>query len=131
VWFVPAPGDAPGALPQNTVCLTYIKTRSISQFSQKITELMQSGEPALGIFIAGFEKHSNEYGTYFSVNWDWRERQGDEETKQLQLIEVFMQSSPALVDLSNAQNLIALDGLNSVEVQKLLESRNQQYLAAS
>lgn len=129
VWFIPAPGC--DRLPQNTVCLTYLKSRSISQFSQKITELMQSGEPALGIFMAGFEKHSNEYGTYYSVNWDWRERQGDEEVKQLELIEAFMQTSPALVDLGNTQNLVALDKLSSSEVQTLLESRNQQYLQAN
>lgn len=129
VWFVPAPSC--DRLPQNTVCLTYLKSRSVNQFSQKITELMQSGEPALGIFVAGFDKHSNEYGVYYSVTWDWRERQGDEEIKQLELIEAFMKSQPALIDLSATQNMIALDRLSSSEVQALLESRNQKYLQAS
>lgn len=46
-------------------------------------------------------------------------------------VEAFMQTSPALVDLANTQNLIALDGLSSTDVQILLESRNQQYLQAS
>ena len=81
IFFVPAPGC--DNLPSNTVCLTYLKSRSISQFSQKITELMESGEPALGIFIGSFEKHSNEYGTYYSVKWDWKERKTEPEKKQL------------------------------------------------
>ena len=84
IWFVPAPDCK--SLPQNTVCVTYLKSRSISTFSQKVTELMESGEPALGIFIGSFEKHSNEYGTYFSVTWDWQERKTDAEKKQLEQI---------------------------------------------
>jgi hypothetical protein len=52
VWFVAAPGCE--SLPKNTICLTYLKKRSIAQFSQKVTELMESGEPALGIFKGSF-----------------------------------------------------------------------------
>ncbi len=52
LWFVPAPGCAD--LPKNTVCLTYLKKRSIAQFSQKVTQLMESGEPALGIYLQRF-----------------------------------------------------------------------------
>jgi len=73
IWFIAAPECT--VIPQNTVCLTYLKTRSISQFSEKITQLIrQSGEPALGIFKGSFNKHSRENGEYFSVVWTWRER---------------------------------------------------------
>lgn len=118
VWFIPAPECK--ELPTNTVCTTYIKTRSISQFSQKVTELMESIEPAEGIFIGTFEKHSNEYGTYYSVKWDWRERSTEAETKQLEQIAAFMQGDPQLVDMST--NLLPLDGLPTEEIEMLIRS---------
>ncbi len=124
VFFVPAPGC--DNLPSNTVCLTYLKSRSISQFSQKITELMESGEPALGIFIGSFEKHSNEYGNYYSVTWDWRERKTELEKKQLEQIANFLSSKPQLVDLST--NLIPIDGMSPEEVELMIRSAKSEQL---
>ena len=118
IWFVPAPGCK--NLPANTVCMTYIKSRSISQFSQKVTELMESGEPAEGVFVGSFEKHSGEYGTYYSVKWDWRTRSNEAEKKQLEQIATFMQSNPQLVDLST--NLLPIDGLSTAEIELLVRS---------
>ena len=118
IFFVPAPGC--DNLPSNTVCLTYLKTRSISQFSQLITELMESGEPALGIFTGSFEKHSNEYGNYFSVKMDWRKRETEPEKKQLEQIANFLKSKPQLVDLST--NLIPIDGMSPEEVELMIRS---------
>ena len=126
VWFVPAPGCK--VLPSATVCVTYIKTRSLSQFTQKITELMESGEPAFGIFNASFDKHSNEYGTYYSVHWGWRERQTEEERSQLDQIAAFLQSRPALFDLGATKQLICIDGLSNADTAALAESANQNLL---
>jgi hypothetical protein len=84
VWFVAVPTCE--ILPKNTICLTYLKKRSIAQFSQKVTELMESGEPALGIFQGSFLKHSGDKGDYYSVVWDWREREAEEEIEQLEHI---------------------------------------------
>lgn len=122
VWFVPAPGCE--NLPANTVCLTYLKKRSIEQFSQTITELMQNGEPALGIFQGSFQKHSGDYGVYFSVKWDWRTRQTPAENKQLEQIAEFLATHPKLVDL--AVDLIPIDGLSSEEIQLLMTSAKSQ-----
>lgn len=124
LWFVPAPECS--NLPANTVCMTYIKSRSISQFSQKVTELMESGEPAEGIFIGSFEKHSGEYGTYYSVVWDWRERKNDAEKKQLEQIAGFLESGPYLVDMST--NLIPIDGMSAEEIELLVRSARSQEL---
>jgi len=124
IWFVPAPGC--DSLPSNTVCVTYIKSRSISQFSQLITELMQSGEPALGIFVASFEKHSHEKGIYYSVKWDWKERKSDAEKKQLEQIANFLKSKPQLVDLST--NLIPIDGMSPEEVELMIRSAKSEQL---
>lgn len=124
VWFVAAPGC--DCLPKNTVCLTYLKKRSIAQFSQKVTELMESGEPALGIFQGSFLKHSGEKGDYYSVAWDWREREVDEEIEQLEQIADFLAASPKLVDLS--VNLIPLDGLSPDEIELIMSSAKAQEL---
>lgn len=118
VWFVAAPGCE--SLPKNTICLTYLKKRSIAQFSQKVTELMESGEPALGIFKGSFIKHSGDKGDYYSVVWDWREREADEEIEQLEQIANFMATNPKLVDLS--VNLIPIDGLSPEEIELLISS---------
>ena len=124
IWFVPAPSCQ--NLPSNTVCITYLKGRSISQFSQKVTELMLSGEPGLGIFLGSFEKHSHEKGLYYSVKWDWRERKNEAEKKQLEQIDSFLNSQPQLVDLST--NLIPIDGMSPEEVELMIRSAKSEQL---
>lgn len=122
VWFIPAPDE--DKLPANTVCVTYLKSRSISQFSQKITELMASGEPARGIFTGSFEKHSGELGTYYSVVWNWRERTTDAEKTQLNQIATFLESGPALLDMGTP--LLCIDGMTADEIQLLINSSKAQ-----
>jgi hypothetical protein len=127
VWFVAAPNCH--ILPKNTICLTYLKKRSIAQFSQKVTELMESGEPALGLFQGSFLKHNGDKGDYYSVVWDWRERENDEEMKQLEQIADFMAVTPKLVDLS--VNLTPIDGLSPEEIERLMSSAKAQELENS
>jgi hypothetical protein len=127
VWFVAVPTCE--ILPKNTICLTYLKKRSIAQFSQKVTELMESGEPALGIFQGSFLKHSGDKGDYYSVVWDWRERETEEEIEQLEHIADFMATNPKLVDLS--VNLIPIDGLSPDEIELLMSSAKATELESS
>lgn len=122
VWFIGAPDCQ--IVPKNTVCLTYLKGRSIAQFSQKVTELMEFNEPALGLFKGSFLKHSGDKGDYYSVIWDWRERETEEEMAQLEHIADFMALNPKLVDL--AVNLIPMDGLTPDEVELLVSSAKAQ-----
>jgi hypothetical protein len=124
VWFIGAPDCQ--IVPKNTVCLTYLKGRSIAQFSQKVTELMEFNEPALGLFKGSFLKHSGDKGDYYSVIWDWRERETEEEMAQLEHIADFMALNPKLVDL--AVNLIPMDGLTPDEVELLVSSAKTQDL---
>ncbi|WP_245602630.1 hypothetical protein [Gloeothece verrucosa] len=118
VWFVAAPGC--DILPKNTVCLTYLKKRSIAQFSQKVTELMEKREPALGIFKGSFLKHNGDKGDYYSVAWDWRERETEEEMNQIENIADFMVNNPKMIDLS--VNLIPIDDLSMDEIELLMSS---------
>lgn len=120
VWFVPAPSCS--CLPANTICITYLKTRSFSQFSAKITELLGEQDPAEGIFIGSFAKHSNDLGNYYSVQWDWRARSTSEEKEQLQAIADFLQSDPLLVDPVATRGMVGLEGLSAAEITQLIQS---------
>jgi hypothetical protein len=105
IFFVPAPTC--DILPANTVCVSYIKTRSLSQFTQLITRLIQDGEPAEGIFKVSFLSHTNTNGQpYKSVRFDWRSRQGKAETGQLEQIAQFMASRPILRDLNGTKEMM-------------------------
>ncbi|AFY74765.1 hypothetical protein Syn7502_02828 [Synechococcus sp. PCC 7502] len=105
IFFIPAPSCK--ILPSNTVCVSYIKTRSLSQFNQKITQLMESGEPAEGIFIISFQSHQNGKGDpYKSVKFDWRPRKTAEEKKQLEEIIGFMQNNPILGDANGTREML-------------------------
>ena len=108
IWFIAASGET--KLPKNVVCVTYIKTRSLSSFGQTIIELMSNGEPATGIFSGSFLKHSNDYGNYASVKFDWRERTEDEKP-QLVLIANFLATTPNLEDTGLPKTMIkVIDG---------------------
>ena len=130
LFFIPAPGC--GVLPSNTVCVTYIKTRSLSQFNQTVTRLLGSGQnPALGIFEVSFKRHSAGDRDYYSVAWDWRTREGDAEQKQLEQIAAFMEGGPALADSRVASTLIPIDGLSQQEIDTLLSTARQDALPAA
>jgi hypothetical protein len=104
IFFIPAPSCK--FLPKDTVCVSYIKTRSIAQFTQKITQLMESGEPAEGIFILSFLSHTNSKGDpYKSVKFDWKPRKTAEEKKQLEQIAGFMQTLPKLADSNGTREM--------------------------
>jgi hypothetical protein len=105
IWFVAAPSES--KLPKNVVCCTYIKTRSLSSFGRTIIELMSNGEPATGIFTGSFQKHSNDYGNYASVKFDWRERTEDEKA-QLMLIANFLATAPILEDTGLPETMIKI-----------------------
>ncbi|MEE3718726.1 hypothetical protein V2H45_18445 [Tumidithrix elongata RA019] len=121
IFFVVSPTCK--VLPANTVCVSYIKTRSLSQFAQTITRLMENGEPAEGIFILSFQSHQNTQGQpYKSVKFDWRERKTAVEKKQLELIAAFMQNQPALADTNGTRDMVCIDGMTVTEVQQMVSA---------
>jgi len=115
------PGSSCKFLPSNTVCVSYIKTRSLSQFTQKVTQLMENGEPAEGIFQLSFVSHQNGKGDpYKSVKFDWRAKKSAEEKKQLEMIAGFVQTSPMLSDSNGTR-----------EMQPMLTGNDQRLLVAA
>ena len=122
IFFIAAPNCT--IIPKNTVCVTYIKTRSLGAFNQSVIELLSSGKnPAEGIFKIGFQLHQGttqdgQPSKYYSVTFDWRERD-KAETDQLKLIADFMEGQPTLLD-GRVTSLICLENLPKEEKEALL-----------
>ncbi|MBE9170869.1 hypothetical protein IQ238_26270 [Pleurocapsales cyanobacterium LEGE 06147] len=120
LFFVPAPNVDSKILPKNTVCVSYIKKQSIAHLFNKVQEVMEYGDPGLGIFTLGFNREIGEKGTYYTVTFDWRERQSEEEKQQLDLIAAFMSTcGDQLVDLEGICALTCVDGWTAQQLQAL------------
>jgi len=121
LFYVPAPTCM--ILPANTVCVSYIKTRSLAAFHQLITKLIGSGtNPAEGIFKLSFVRHASGDRNYCSVRFDWKERQTEEEKQQLKMLETFMEGEPELIDLNGTRQMLCVDHLSSLLVQELVDA---------
>lgn len=120
LFFVPAPGVDPAILPKNTVCCSYIKKQSIAHLFNKVQEVGAKGEidPGMGIFTLSFNKEVGEKGTYYTVSFDWKERESEEEIKQLDLIAAFLSAyQEQLIDLEGTRDMTCVDGLKAQELQ--------------
>ncbi|WP_233220130.1 hypothetical protein [Pleurocapsa sp. CCALA 161] len=126
LFFVAAPGVDSKILPQNTVCCSYIKKQSIAHLFNKVQEVMETGDPGMGIFTLGFNREMSELGVYYSVSFDWRERQSEEEKQQLNLIADFMNAfGNQLADLEGIRDLTCVDGWTAQQLQGLTETRQE------
>ncbi|MBG1240567.1 MULTISPECIES: hypothetical protein [unclassified Nostoc] len=121
IFFIPAPNVSPKVLPTNTVCVAYIKKQNISNLFAKVQEVIGEEDPGTGIFTIGFEKQAGkDNSTYYTINFGWRKREGEEENKQLQQIAGFLQSNPTLIDLEGTRTMQCLDGLSTTEVAAIV-----------
>lgn len=126
LFFVPAPGVDSSILPKNTVCCSYIKKQSIAHLFNKVQEVMEHGDPGLGIFTLGFNREVGENGVYYTVDFDWRERESEAEKEQLNLIATFMSSyKEQLIDLEGTRDLTCVDGWTAQQIQTLTVQRQQ------
>ena len=116
-------------LPKNTVCVSYIKKQSIAHLYNKVQEALDYGDPGFGIFSLGFNREVGEKGTYYTVTFDWRERQSDEEKQQLEIIKTFMMGcGNQLADLEGTREMTCVDGWTTSEVQELIAVRQTMTL---
>ncbi|MDV3002463.1 MAG: hypothetical protein N5P05_004118 (plasmid) [Chroococcopsis gigantea SAG 12.99] len=121
LFFIPGPSVPAEILPPNTVCVGYIKKQSIAALFNTVQSAMNSGEPALGIFTLGFQKELGANGAYYSVCFNWRERQTDGEKAQLELIAGFMaEHGNKLIDLESTRMMTCVDGLSAQEIMSLI-----------
>jgi len=129
LFFVPSPKVDSKILPSNTVCVAYIKKQSISALNNLATEIIsnQKIDPAQGIFEISFAPHAGKDGTYYSVNFEWRERQKDE-VPQLKLIQEFWEvCKDDLIDLDGTRDMRNIAMLSPAQLQQLLaDSKDEQ-----
>jgi hypothetical protein len=120
LFFVAAPGVDSSILPKNTVCCSYIKKQSIARLFNKVQEVMEHGDPGMGIFTLSFNKESGENGTYYTIDFDWRERESEEEQQQLDLIAAFISTyKEQLIDIEGTRNMTCVDGWTAQKLQGL------------
>lgn len=124
LFYIAAPNVPPEILPKNTVCCSYIKKQSIAHLFNKVQEAMDRGDPGLGIFSLGFNREVGEQGTYYTVSFDWRERQSEEEKQQLDLIAGFMSGcGDRLTDLEGVREMTCVDGWTTQQLQGHIAER--------
>ncbi len=123
---VAAPGVDSSILPKNTVCCSYIKKQSIAHLFNKVQQVPEDIDPGMGIFTLSFNREAGENGIYYTVDFDWRERESEEEIKQLELIAVFMSAyKEQLIDLEGTSDLTCVDGWKAQDLQALTAQRQQ------
>lgn len=126
LFFVAAPGVDPTILPKNTVCCSYIKKQSIAHLFNKVQEVMEIGDPGMGIFTLGFNREIGENGVYYTVGFDWRKRESEEEIKQLDLIAAFMSAyNNQLIDLEGTREMTCVDGWTAQQLQEITPQQPQ------
>ncbi len=126
LFYVAAPNVDVSILPQNTVCCSYIKKQSISHLFNKVLEVMDHDDPGFGIFTLSFNREVGENGVYYSVDFDWRSRESEEEQQQLDLIAAFMLTyNEQLIDLEGTRDLTCVDGWTAQQLQALTAQRQE------
>ena len=131
LFFVAAPGVDSSILPKNTVCCSYIKKQSIAHLFNKVQEVIEHGDPGMGIFTLSFNAESGKEGDYFTISFDWRERESEEEKEQLNLIAAFMSTyKEQLIDLEGTRDMTCVDGWTAQQLQELTSQR-QELLGSS
>ena len=126
LFYVAAPNVDGSILPKNTVCCSYIKKQSISHLFNKVQQVMDHDDPGFGIFTLSFNREVGENGVYYSVDFDWRSRESEEEEQQLDLIAAFMLTyKEQLIDLEGTRDLTCVDGWTAQQLQALTAQRQE------
>ena len=126
IWFVAESGD----LPKGVVMVTYLKSRGLNDFNRLVTSVQARGvEPATGIFIPEFTKHSgqkpDESGVvkpinYYSLRWTWQERTDWAVIDQAAAVLAEPSNLSRMVDLEGTRQMTCLDNLSSEEISYLM-----------
>ncbi|NJR24527.1 MAG: hypothetical protein HC786_21400 [Richelia sp. CSU_2_1] len=126
IWFVAETGE----LPQGVVMVTYIKNRSLNDFNRLVASVQSRGvEPATGIFVPEFVKHSgnkpDDSGVvrainYYSLKWSWNERSDWGVIDQAAAVLSDPSNQSRTIDLEGTQRMVCLDNLTPQEVSCLM-----------
>ncbi|MCT7957266.1 hypothetical protein [Laspinema palackyanum] len=126
IWFIPEAGE----LPHDVVMVTYIKGRSLSDFNRLVATVQARGiEPAEGLFVPSFVKHSgqkpDEIGVmkpinYYSLKWDWIERSNWDMIEKAAAVLADPYNLSRMIDLDGTREMICLDNLPPNEIANLM-----------
>ncbi|MEG4805556.1 hypothetical protein QUB63_33630 [Microcoleus sp. ARI1-B5] len=126
LWFVAETGE----LPQGVVMVTYIKNRSLNDFNRLVASVQSRGvEPATGIFIPEFVKHSGQKPddsgvvkpiNYYSLKWSWMERKDWGVIDQAAAVLSDPSNQSRMIDLEGTRAMICLDNLPAPQVASLM-----------
>jgi hypothetical protein len=132
IWFVAESGE----IPKNVVMVTYIKGRSLRDFSRSIASVQSRGiEPAEGIFAPEFIKHSgqrpDETGTikpinYYSLKWNWVERDDWSMVEKAAAVLEEPSNQSLMVDLEGTASMICIDNLPPHQVAELMRDTDNE-----
>jgi hypothetical protein len=126
LWFVAEAGD----LPKGVVMVTYIKTRSLSDFNRLVISVQSRGvEPATGTFIPTFTKYNGENGAYYGLTWQWEEKNDFSIIDQAAAVLSNPQTKSNLYDLEGTKDMVCLDHRSKEEIKAL--TQGHQALAAA
>ncbi|WP_293115666.1 hypothetical protein [Okeania sp. SIO1I7] len=126
IWFVAESGE----LPHGVLMVTYIKGRSLNDFNRLIASVQSQGvEPATGIFLPEFIKHSgqkpDENGVvkpinYYSLKWRWQERTDWSIIQQAAAVLSDKNNLSRMIDLEGTRKMVCLDNLSAEETASLM-----------
>ena len=126
LWFVAESGE----LPQGVVMVTYIKNRSLNDFNRLVASVQSRGvEPATGIFIPEFVKHSGQKPddsgvvkpiNYYSLKWSWNERKDWAVIDQAAAVLSDSSNQSRMIDLEGTKAMVCLDNLPAQQVACLM-----------
>mgnify|MGYP000326738048 CR=1 FL=1 len=135
LWFVAESGE----LPQGVLLVTYIKTRSLASFYRMVASVQARGvEPATGIFIPEFVKHSgskpDENGVfkptnYYSLKWQWKERTDWTVVEQAAAVLAEPGNQARLIDYDGTRKMTCLDKLPPHQVEALISGSQSTSLS--
>ena len=117
VFFIGSPSET--KIPTNTVCVTYLKTQSLTNLTQVVVQQMEHTDPGLGIFTASFTKKVSDLGNYYVVDFTFRDRV-ESEIPQLELIAQFLEQNPLLTDNVPATMVQLTGGVTMDDAKQLL-----------
>ena len=126
LWFIAESGE----LPQGTVMVTYIKGRGLNDFNRLVTSVQSRGiEPATGLFIPEFTKHSGQKPddsgvikpiNYYSLKWSWQDRKDWAIIDQAATVLLDPASQSKMVDWDGTKAMQSLDGLSPQEAAYIM-----------
>ena len=82
---------------------------------------MNKCDPGFGIFTLSFNRQNGELGTYYTIDFDWRERNNDAERKQLEQIKTFLaEFGNQLIDIESTMAMTCVNGMTAAELQAVM-----------